>query len=210
LFIKYYGNLSLILIEIIEGNISMRILLLKVFLVLLICLIGIENSTAQYNTPYKKQIKYIFDEATGNRCGFKFQFQYDNKNTYDVNFSVLDSFNWNVSIKKDSTLINSYSYPFDIIYQIGLVKPGKDENTCIIVVSATGGNGIITNEFTFINPESDSLMNVQINYVEKYNNTTFNYNQASLDPHRTAEIKFIVGLVGEYNLIWYERYKDKK
>lgn len=188
----------------------MRNLLLKVLLVLLFCLIGIENSSAQYTTPYKKQIKYLLDDTIGNKSGFKFQFKYDEKNTYDVNFSVLDSLNWDISIKKDTIFILKCSYPFDIIHQIGLVKPGKSSQPCIIVVSATGDKEIITNEFTLINPEFDDLMNVQIHYVLKYKNTTFDYNKASLDAHRTDEIKFIIGLVGEYDMIPYERYKEKK
>jgi len=187
----------------------MKILIFKVLLVLLFCLIGIENSSAQYTTPYKKQIKYLLDEEKGSKENYKFSFQDDDKNIYDVNFSVLDSINWNISVKQDTTFIIKCSYPFDIIHQIGLVKPGKNSQTCVLVVSATGNNEIITNEFTFINPEFDSLMNVQINYVLKYKNTTYNYNKASLDARRTDEIKFIVGLVGEYNMIPYERYKVK-
>ncbi|MCX6164408.1 MAG: hypothetical protein NTU73_06025 [Ignavibacteriae bacterium] len=188
----------------------MRNLLLKVLLVLLFCLFVTDNSSAQYTTPYKKQIKYLLDDTVGNKFGFKFQFKYDDKNTYDVNFSVLDSVNWSISIKQDTTFIIRCSYPFDIIHQIGLVKPSKSSQPCILVVSATGGNEIITNEFTIINPEFDNLMNVQIHYVLKYKNTTFDYNKASLDEHRTDEIKFIIGLVGEYDMIWYERYKEKK
>lgn len=188
----------------------MKVFIIKVLLVLLLYSIGIENSTAQNNKPYKKQIKYLLDEAIGNKCGFKFQLKDDNKNIYDVDFTVLDSLNWSVIIKKDTVLIKSFFYPFDIIHQIGLVKPGKSEETCILIVSATGGNEIITNTFSFINPDFDDIMNVQINYVLKYKNTTFDYNKASLDEHRTDEIKFIVGLIGEYDMIWYERYKEKK
>jgi hypothetical protein len=188
----------------------MKILIFKVLLVFLFCLIGIENSSAQYTTPYKKQIKFLLDEEKGSKENFKFRFQYDDKNNYDVNISVLDSINWKISIKKDTTFAITYSYPFDVIHQIGLVKPGKSNQTCIIVVSATGDNEIITNEFTLINPEFDDLMNVQIHYVLKYKNTTFDYNKASLDAHRTDEIKFLVGLVGEYDMIPYEKYKEKK
>ena len=188
----------------------MNILTVKVFLALLLFSAGIEFSFAQYNTPYKKQIKYFLDDEKGNKSGFKFQFQNDDKNNLYVNFTVLDSSKWNIELRNDSVQIGNYTYPFDIIHQIGTVKPGKSEQICIIVVSATGGNGIVTNEFTTINPDFDTPVNVQINYLIKQNSITYNYNRTSLDLYRSNEIRFITGLVGEYNMIWYEGYKEKK
>ncbi len=187
----------------------MKVFIIKILLVLLLSPAFLINISAQYNTPYKKQIKYLYDEIIGNKCGLIFQYQESKKN-YSIDFSLSDSLNWNIILRKDSLIAKKYYYPFDIIHQVGLVKLGKAKRLCILVVSATGGNGIITNEFTFINPEYDSLMNVQINYIIKTNNITYNYNQASLDINRSDEIKFLIGLIGEYDMIWYERYKEKK
>lgn len=188
----------------------MNIFTVKVLLALLLFSVEIEYSVAQYNTPYKKQIKYYLDDEKGNKSGFKFQFQNDEKNNLYANFTALDSSEWMVEIRNDSVSICKYTCPFDVIHQIGTVKPGKSEQICIIVVSATGGNGIVTNEFTTINPDFDTPVNVQINYLIKQNTITYNYNRTSLDLYRSNEIRFITGLVGEYNMIWYEGYKEKK
>lgn len=188
----------------------MKNFILKALIIILLFGIETKISNAQYTTPYKKQIKYLLNDSTDNTRDFKFKFEGKNKIFYDVNFSTNDSNNWKVIIMQDTILINKFSYPFDVIHQIGLVKPGNSEQTCILVVSATGGNGITTNEFTFINPDFDSIMNVQINYIEQYNNTTFDYNKASLNPYRLDEIKFLVGLIGEYSLIPYKKYRQKK
>lgn len=184
----------------------MKTFVIKVLLILFLCPLTIQLSQAQYITPYKKQINFILDDVIGKKSNFNFRFHDYINNDYEVDFTTTDSLNWKITLKRDS-IIRKYEHRFNTIHQIGIVKPGKQ--TCVLVVSATGGNGIIKNEFTFINPEYDSIMNVQINHIVKNNNVTYDYNSVTLDPERSNEIKFIIGLVGEYDLIWYERYKEK-
>jgi hypothetical protein len=187
----------------------MRNLLIKLFL-FIFCITLSGSMYAQDLSGYKKQISYLIKSQSEIGQEFKFRFKDKDNNTLDVKFSASDSVNWKITIMNDTILVNKYSYPFEAIHHIGLVKPGKSEQTCILVVSATGGNMITTNEFTFINPDFDSLMIVQINYLEKNGNTSYNYNKSALNPYRMDETKFLVGLLGEYDKINYKNFRQKK
>lgn len=188
----------------------MKKTVIKILCVLIISFIFFGNSYAQKSTPYRSQIKYLLIDTTENTQEFKFQYPDKNNDKLDVSFTKSDENKWDIIIMQDTTLINKYSYPLDVIHHIGLVKPGKSEQTCVLIVSATGGNGINTNEFSVINPDFDSMMVVQINYFDVNKNTTYNYNNASLNPYRLDEIKFLIGLIGEYNMITYKKYREKR
>jgi len=186
----------------------MKTPIVKILLVILLFTI-IKNSSAQHDTPYKKQINYLLDEIMLNKKFINFNFKDNDKNVVEVKFIESGPGSWRINIIKDSSTYNHYFYYFDSIYQIGYVKPGKDENICIIVISTTGGNGIITNEFSFINPDFDDYVNIKINYNINRDEINYYYNQTALDAKRLNETKFIVGLLGEYKMIGYDNYKKK-
>jgi hypothetical protein len=189
---------------------SMKNLAFKILVVIILFFSFIKISPAQNDTPYKKQIKFLSDDVFRNKKNFKFYFKDEDKNVIMYNFSDSGSGDWNITIYKDSAPYGQYSCLFDSIYQIGYVKPTNSKDTCVIIISSTGENGIVTNEFTSINPESNDILNIKIYYNISKNDISYNYNKTALDPHRLAETKFIVGLTGEYKMIGFADYKRKK
>ena len=176
---------------------------------LLIIISSAQSINAQYNTTYKKQVKFIVDEKSDTIKSVNFQFTGDS--LYVVNMTSDNTGMWEINISKNSLPYRTYKHAFNVIHQVGLFKTDDESQTCILIVSATGGNGIVTNEFSVINPDFPKLINVQINYLlQAGNNVTYNYNEESLIKERNPEIKFVLYLIGEYNMIKYSRYKEEK